>query len=106
MLNRNQPLLHNSGRAIHRAFESYRGEGKTHANYVAVIAGQVRVRRDPHSLCAGDEPVTDLKIFTGRRMDVVADPRAPSTGPAPTSPTSFSAWNASWATPTPDRSFR
>ncbi|WP_327129618.1 hypothetical protein [Streptomyces sp. NBC_01727] len=104
MLNQNQPILYISGRAIKRAFEGYRGEGTTHAKYVAVIAGEIRVRRDPHSLCAGDEPVIDLKILTGRRVDVVVDARAPSTGSVPTSPTSSSAWNASWAPPTPDRS--
>ncbi|MDX2565280.1 hypothetical protein PV371_37445, partial [Streptomyces sp. TX20-6-3] len=31
------------------------------------IADQVRIRRDPHPLRAGDDIVTDLKILTGRR---------------------------------------
>ncbi|MEU9979612.1 IS110 family transposase [Streptomyces sp. NPDC051014] len=62
-----------SGRAIHRASESYRGEGKTDAKDAAVIADQVRIRRDLHPLRTGDETVTDLKILTGRRMDLVAD---------------------------------
>jgi hypothetical protein len=62
-----------SGRAIHRASESYRGEGKTDAKDAAVIADQVRIRQDLHLLRTGDEAVTDLKVLTGRRMDLVAD---------------------------------
>ncbi|MFE2531556.1 IS110 family transposase [Streptomyces sp. NPDC059371] len=65
--------LYLSGRAIHRASEGYRGEGKTDAKDAAVIADQTRIRRDLHPLRAGDETVTDLKILTGRRMDLVAD---------------------------------
>ncbi|MFD3701355.1 IS110 family transposase [Streptomyces sp. NPDC058646] len=73
LLNHDQPVHYISGRAIHRASESYRGEGKTDAKDAAVIAAQVRIRRDLHPLRAGDETVTDLKIRTGRRMDLVAD---------------------------------
>lgn len=73
LLNHDQPMNYISGRAIHRASESYRGEGKTDAKNAAVIADQVRIRRDLHPLRAGDETVTDLKILTGRRMDLVAD---------------------------------
>ncbi|MGW4981631.1 IS110 family transposase [Streptomyces mirabilis] len=73
LLNHDQPLNYISGRAIHRASESYRGEGKTDAKDAAVIADQVRVRRDLHPLRTGDETVIDLKILTGRRMDLVAD---------------------------------
>ncbi|MFJ8787499.1 IS110 family transposase [Streptomyces sp. NPDC102476] len=71
--NHGQPVHYISGRAIHRASESYRGEGKTDAKDAAVIADQVRIRRDLHPLRTGDETVTDLKILTGRRMDLVAD---------------------------------
>jgi hypothetical protein len=52
-------------------FESYRSEGKTDAKDAAVIAYQFRIRHDPHPLRSGDETVTDLKILTGRRMDLV-----------------------------------
>ncbi|GHD79791.1 hypothetical protein GCM10010317_100920 [Streptomyces mirabilis] len=68
-----QPVHYISGRAIHRAPESYRGEGKTDTKDAAVIADQVRIRRDLHLLRTGGETVTDLKILTGRRMDLVAD---------------------------------
>ncbi len=73
LLNHDQPVHYISGRAIHRASESYRGEGKTDAKDAAVIADQVRIRRDLHPLRTGDETVTDLKILTGRRIDLVTD---------------------------------
>ncbi|MET7989263.1 IS110 family transposase, partial [Streptomyces sp. NPDC005281] len=73
LLHHDQPLHYISGRAIHRASESYRGEGKTDAKDAAVIADQVRIRRDLRPLRTSDETVTDLKILTGRRMDLVAD---------------------------------
>ncbi|MFF5284570.1 IS110 family transposase [Streptomyces sp. NPDC013171] len=73
LLNHDQPVNYISGRAIHRASESYRGEGKTDAKDAAVIADQVRIRRDLHPMRIGDETVLDLKILTGRRMDLVAE---------------------------------
>ncbi|MFF4214179.1 IS110 family transposase [Streptomyces sp. NPDC001796] len=73
LLHHDQPVLYLSGRAIHRASEGYRGEGKTDAKDAAIIADQARVRRDLHPLRTGDETVIDLKILTGRRMDLVAD---------------------------------
>ncbi|MFE9139726.1 IS110 family transposase, partial [Streptomyces sp. NPDC007355] len=73
LFNHGQPVHYISGRAIHRASESYRGEGKTDAKDAAVIADQVRIRRDLHPLRIGDETVTDLKILTARRADLVAD---------------------------------
>ncbi|GHH63295.1 transposase [Streptomyces umbrinus] len=73
LLNHDQPVHYLSGRAIHRASESYRGEGKTDAKDAAVIADQVRVRRDLHSVRTSDDTITDLKLLTGRRMDLVAD---------------------------------
>ncbi|MFJ6900606.1 IS110 family transposase [Streptomyces hokutonensis] len=73
LLNHGQPVQYISGRAIHRASESYRGEGKTDAKDAAVIADQVRIRRDLRPLRVSDDTVTDLKILTGRRMDLVSD---------------------------------
>ncbi|MES4886362.1 IS110 family transposase [Streptomyces sp. NPDC000349] len=73
LTNHAQPVHYISGRAIQRASESYRGEGKTDARDAAVIADQARIRRDLHPLQTGDETVTDLKILTGRRTDLVAD---------------------------------
>lgn len=73
LLSHDQPVNYICGRAIHRASESYRGEGKTDAKDAAVIADQVRIRRDLHPLRGGDDTVTDLQILTRRRMDLVAD---------------------------------
>ncbi|WP_406120561.1 IS110 family transposase [Streptomyces canus] len=73
LINHGQPVRYISGRAIHRASEGYRGEGKTDAKDAAVIADQARIRRDLHPLRASDETVTDLKILTNRRTDLVAD---------------------------------
>jgi transposase len=73
LFNHGQPVHYISGRAIHRASESYRGEGKTDAKDAAVIADQARIRHDLQPLRTGDETVTDLKILTGRRTDLVAD---------------------------------
>lgn len=73
LLNHDQPVNYISGRTIHRASESYRGEGKTDAKDAAVIADQVRIRRDLNPLRAGDDTAIDLKILAGRRMDLVTD---------------------------------
>ncbi|MEV7536944.1 IS110 family transposase [Streptomyces hydrogenans] len=73
LIQRDQLVHYISGRAIHRASESYRGEGKTDAKDAAVIADQIRIRRDLQPLRTGNETATDLKILTGRRMDLVAD---------------------------------
>ncbi|MCW8103671.1 IS110 family RNA-guided transposase [Streptomyces tauricus] len=73
LFNHDQRVHYISGRAIHRASESYRGEGKTDAKDAAVIADQARIRRDLQRLRTGDETITDLKILTGRRTDLVAD---------------------------------
>ncbi|MFJ8505117.1 IS110 family transposase [Streptomyces avermitilis] len=73
LINHGQPVRYISGRAIHRASEGYRGEGKTDAKDAAVIADQARIRRDLHPLRASDETVTDLRILTNRRTDLVTD---------------------------------
>ncbi len=73
LLNHGQPVHYISGRAIDRASASYRGEGRTDPKDATVIADQARVRRDLHLVRATDDTVTDLKILTGRRMDLVAD---------------------------------
>ncbi|OIK02905.1 hypothetical protein BIV23_24065 [Streptomyces monashensis] len=61
------------GRAVNRASEGYRGDGKTDAKGAAVIADQARVRRDLMPLQSSDELVTELKILTGRRRDLADD---------------------------------
>lgn len=73
LLNHGQHLLYIPGRAVNRASEGYRGDGKTDAKDAAVIADQARVRRDLVPLRPGDELVTELKVLTGRRRDLSDD---------------------------------
>ena len=73
LLNHGQHLLCIPGRAVNRASEGYRGDGKTDAKDAAVIADQARVRRDLMPLRPSDERVTELKVLTGRRRDLSDD---------------------------------
>lgn len=73
LLNHGQHLLYIPGRAVNRASEGYRGDGKTDAKDAAVIADQARVRRDLMPLRPSDELVTELKVLTGRRRDLADD---------------------------------
>ncbi|WP_330328841.1 IS110 family transposase [Streptomyces sp. NBC_00536] len=73
LLGHGQRAFYISGRAINRASEGYRGEGKTDAKDAAVIADQTRIRRDLQLLRTSDEVATDLKILTAHRSDLVAD---------------------------------
>ena len=73
LLNHGQSLLYITGRSVNRASEGYRGDGKTDAKDAAIIADQARIRRDLTSLKPGDELVTELKVLTGRRRDLVDD---------------------------------
>lgn len=70
---RDQAVLYIPGRAVNRAAETYRGEGKTDAKDAAVIADQARMRRDLAPLRPGDQITTELKLLTARRADLVAD---------------------------------
>lgn len=73
LLNHGQHLLYIPGRAVNRASEGYRGDGKTDAKDAAIIADQARVRRDLTPLRPGDELVTELKVLTGHRRDLSDD---------------------------------
>ncbi|WP_033223027.1 IS110 family transposase [Kitasatospora phosalacinea] len=73
LLSHGQRAFYISGRAVNRASEGYRGEGKTDAKDAAVIADQTRIRRDLQPLQTGDEIATDLKLLTAHRTDLVAD---------------------------------
>ncbi|WUI01564.1 IS110 family transposase [Spirillospora sp. NBC_00431] len=73
LVDRDQPLLYISGRAVNRASGGYRGEGKTDARDAAVIADQARMRRDLNPLRPGDDITVELKLLTARRTDLVCD---------------------------------
>ncbi|MET7391859.1 IS110 family transposase [Streptomyces sp. NPDC005529] len=73
LLNHDQSMAYLTGRAVHHASGTYRGEGKTDAKDAFVIADQARMRRDLGQLRPGDEIAVDLRILTARRTDLVAD---------------------------------
>ncbi|NGO81886.1 IS110 family transposase [Streptomyces sp. YC504] len=73
LLSHGQHTLYIPGMAVNRASEGYRGAGKTDAKDAAIIADQARVRRDLHPLRPGDELVTELKILTVHRRDLIED---------------------------------
>jgi hypothetical protein len=60
LLNHDQPIAYLTGRAVHQAAATYRGEGKTDARDAFIIADQARVRRDVSMLRPGDEIAIDL----------------------------------------------
>jgi transposase len=73
LVNHGQELLYIPGRAVNRATDSYRGEGKTDARDALVIADQARMRRDLKPMRPTDEGTIELKLFTSRRTDLVCD---------------------------------
>jgi transposase len=73
LLNHGQHTLYIPGRAVSRAAEGYRGEGKTDAKDAAIIADQARIRRDLQPLRPGDELVAEIKVLTGHRRDLADD---------------------------------
>ncbi|MEU9191497.1 IS110 family transposase, partial [Streptomyces sp. NPDC048484] len=73
LLNHDQPIAYLTGRAVHQAAATYRGEGKTDARDAFIIADQARVRRDVSMLRPGDEIAIDLRLLTARRLDLVYD---------------------------------
>lgn len=73
LTHRRQTIAYLTGLTVHRASAGYRGTGKTDARDAFVIADQARVRRDIGLLRPGDEIAVDLRILTGRRLDVIFD---------------------------------
>ncbi|MEU9118238.1 IS110 family transposase [Streptomyces sp. NPDC048483] len=73
LLNHGQHTLYIPGRAVSRASEGYRGEGKTDAKDAAIIADQARIRRDLHPLRPGEELIAEIKVLTGHRRDLTDD---------------------------------
>jgi transposase len=70
---REQELLYIPGRTVHYASAAYRGDGKTDAKDAAVIADQVRMRRDLHPFRQRDEITVDLRMLYARRTDLAMD---------------------------------
>lgn len=73
LLEREQRLVFLPGIAVNRVSGAYRGEGKTDAKDAAVIADQARMRRDLRELHLEEEMITELRMLTAQRADLVAD---------------------------------
>ncbi|MGW2402134.1 IS110 family transposase [Kitasatospora sp. NPDC001664] len=68
-----QRVLYIPGRTVNRASAGYRGEGKTDARDAVVIADQARMRRDLMPVNVADDNLTELRLTTRRRTDLVCD---------------------------------
>ncbi|MBW9121890.1 IS110 family transposase [Microbacterium trichothecenolyticum] len=68
-----QPLHYISGRAIHHAAHTYRGEAKTDAKDAVIIADQARIRRDLELMRPVDDVTAELRLLSARREDLVHD---------------------------------
>lgn len=66
-------IVYVPGRMVNRMSGAYRGEGKTDAKDARIIADQARMRTDLAPLVPGDELVTELRMLTARRADLVTD---------------------------------
>ncbi|MGW1290878.1 IS110 family transposase, partial [Streptomyces sp. NPDC002586] len=73
LVNHGQELVYIPGKAVNRASDAYRGEGKTDARDALVIADQARMRRDLQPIRPGDETTVELELLTARRIDLVAE---------------------------------
>jgi transposase len=68
-----EQIVYVPGRMVNRMTGAYRGEGKTDAKDARVIADQVRMRADLSPLAPGDDLITELRMLTARRADLVTD---------------------------------
>jgi transposase len=68
-----QQVLYISGRIVHHAAATYRGDGKTDAKDARIIADQARMRTDLQPVRGGDQVSTDLRLLIARRTDLVCD---------------------------------
>jgi transposase len=73
LVERDHELVYIAGRTVHHASAAYRGDGKTDAKDAAVIADQVRMRRDLHPFRQRDEITVDLRLLCSRRTDLAMD---------------------------------
>lgn len=68
-----QRVFYISGTQVNRAAQGYRGAGKTDAKDAAIIADQVRVRRDLAPMRIDEELIVELRMLVTRRRDRAAD---------------------------------
>jgi transposase len=68
-----QQVFYLTGRQVNRAASSYRGSGKTDAKDAAIIADQVRMRRDLAPIRMPEELIVELRMLVARRRDLQSD---------------------------------
>jgi transposase len=70
---RDQPVVYLPGKAVNRAADGYRSEGKTDQKDALIIADQARLRRDFAQVRPPAELLTTLSLLVGYRRDLIAD---------------------------------
>jgi transposase len=70
---RNQHVVYVPGKAVNRAADGYRAEGKTDAKDARIIADQARLRRDFATLRPPGELLTELATLVAYRRDLSGD---------------------------------
>lgn len=68
-----QRALHVPGRVVHSMAKTYQGEGKTDARDAFVIAETARQRRNLQVLNVPPQLVSDLRLFTSHRADLIQE---------------------------------
>lgn len=68
-----QPVVCVPGRLVNRMAGAFAGEGKTDAKDARTIAETARLRGDLTTITSPDQIVTDLRVLTARREDLMAD---------------------------------
>ena len=68
-----QEVLSLSGRLVHHAAATYRGDGKTDAKDARIIADQARMRSDLQPAVVPDEVAVSVRLQASHRLDVVHD---------------------------------
>lgn len=68
-----QQVVYVPGRTVNRMTAAYKGEAKTDAKDARVIADQARMRRDFAPLDTPPQLVSNLRVLTNYRADLIAD---------------------------------
>lgn len=68
-----QQVVYIPGRLVNRMAGAYAGEGKTDAKDARTIAETARLRRDLTAVTAADPVITQVRVLTSRREDLMGD---------------------------------
>ncbi len=73
LANHDQNVFYIPGRIIHHAAATYRGDAKTDPKDAAIIADQVRMRRDLTPILTSGQLSWDLRMMCSHRTDLIHD---------------------------------